>query len=141
MAIVLRDKTRAIQFIGAASSLGTTIPGCARAPAAMRAGGIERRIAGGAASWSATWASGRAFSEAWRWAMARSLARAAGSGVGDHALASAEVRDAAKAMDVPLLLLAAGPLRARTLRRQTGMPARQGIRSNRHATRRDHLNI
>lgn len=52
MATILREKTRAIQLIGAASSLGTLVPGCARAPAALRAGGIERRL-GGAASWSA----------------------------------------------------------------------------------------
>jgi len=53
MATVLREKTRAIQIIGAASSLGTKLPGSARAPAALRAGGLERRIAGGTAAWSA----------------------------------------------------------------------------------------
>lgn len=49
--LLLREITRAIQFIGAANSLGTKLPGCARAPAAVRATGLERRIADGGAAW------------------------------------------------------------------------------------------
>lgn len=49
--LLLREKTRVMQFIGAATSLGTKLPGCARAPAALRATGLERRIAGGVAAW------------------------------------------------------------------------------------------
>lgn len=49
--LLLREKTRAMQFIGAATSLGTKLPGCTRAPAVVRATGLERRFADGGSAW------------------------------------------------------------------------------------------
>jgi len=112
MATVLREKTRAIQLIGAASSLGTSVPGCARAPAALRAGGIERRIGGGAASWSAIVEGDRADGEPVVNALARfsrgladRVAAASGAGRrftvvgGDHSSAIGTWSGASRALD------------------------------------------
>jgi arginase len=69
--LLLRENTRAIQFIGAANSLGTKQPGCARAPAAVRATGLERRITDGGAVWGPTIEGVRATGETLSDAIAR----------------------------------------------------------------------
>lgn len=78
----LREKTRAIRLIGAAVSLGARLPGPARAPAMLKASGLERRIANDSAAWHSIVEQIRSDGESVVSAIAR-LARAVAKETGD----------------------------------------------------------